>query len=165
MIRRASGATSDGSRLSSSFERPRWPIHRRWSSESHASAAVDLGRSSIAIEFFRPADTWEIDTVPRAVLEPEQRARAVIGRHPLLDQLRAGIDLGERLHGPGRMPHWHERVEVGHDLHDPLPGDEPREVEPVAADIGDRAQRAASSGTSRQFQSVRAAASPGGSDR
>ena len=80
--------------------------------------------------------------------------RDVLRRHLPVDALDLTW-VGVGLHGTRRdVADRVDGVEVGEDLGDATAGDPAGEIEPVRADVGDGAQRAPSSGSSRQFQSV-----------
>ena len=70
----------------------------------------------------------------------------ILGRHRRVDALdvrcgRECLDLADR-----PAPHRDRGAEVGEDLDDPAPGHELRQVEPVRADVADRAELAATLG-------------------
>ena len=114
--------------------------------------------------FFRPALTCEIVTCARrAVLVAQQHVRDVLGRHRRGRRARRRPTSRVGLDRAGRnVPHVVHGVEVGEDGCDAAAGDPARQVEPVRADVGDGAQRAADArGRAASSSRSAGAASPG----
>ena len=143
----AGGPIRAGFLIRISFGRSRWP-NQIWSGCSE-SQATDESDPSISYwsEFFRPgADLADADRAACPVLEAEQDRRGILGRDHAGDGV--GRDLGrEGLDRTGRLASGaDEGGQVGHDLDDALTGHEGHQVEPVRADVADRAERAAAVG-------------------
>ena len=114
-------------------------------SESQA-AAPSAPSISYWSEFFRPALIWETATrAAGAVREAEQdRRRRPRSRSARGD--RVGATARSRRSRPGPVGSCADRDEgrqVGHHRDDRLAGQERHQVEPVRADVADRAERAA----------------------
>ena len=76
----------------------------------------------------------------RAVVEPQQDVGQILGLHRRVDPLDV-LCGGERLDLSGRAPaHRDDSRKVGAELDDAQAGDELGEIEPVRADVADRAQ-------------------------
>ena len=90
------------------------------------------------------ADLRDDERAAPAVVEPQQDVREILARQLALDALDVVAPARERLDRPGRdAPHGMHGREVAEHARDPLARHERDEVEPVRADVGDRAQRAA----------------------
>ena len=104
-------------------------------------------RSRTTSEFFRPALIWEMLTAPAgAAIEAEQDGRRVLGRDLALDGLRG--PLVENV-STGPVGSWRVPMKVDRSAMtsaDVLAGHEGHEVQPVRADVADRAERAAALG-------------------
>ena len=111
-----------------------------WRSESHASAPARSVHLDPQRVLAAGRDLGEDDRPARAVLEAQQDVREVVRRDddvlPLgLAGCGEGLDLADR-----PLPRRNHRCEVGEQLDDTQPGHELRSVEPVRADVHDRAQ-------------------------
>ena len=92
-------------------------------------------------EFLRPALIWLMLTEPRA--PSSKRSRIVAASSVAMT--RATVSVATSVENVSTGPAGSRRVrtnvaEVGHDLDDPLAGHERHQVEPVRADVADRAQ-------------------------
>ena len=106
-----------------------------------ACGAVDLERQEVAAP---GADLRDRGRGARAAVEAQQQARGVLGLHRVRERLASGGGASERLDRAHRLvAHGHERREVGAHRGHVLAGDERHQVDPVRADVADRAQAAA----------------------
>ncbi len=137
---------SVGSRSSSSFGRSRWPIH-----SSSGALGVSRRASPRAPSISQRAGV----APPRADLGDRHHARArrprgaaASRRGPRSPSRAATVSPARgrrRTSRPGRpaLAHGDDRGEVGHHRLDAAAGDELQQVDPVRADVADRAQLAA----------------------